>query len=139
MAFGLELDAPVHTYLGGLTFPDPRAGQITLRQLLSQPSGLSPERERPAFSPDPRTWEPYLGLYQSPQGPLTLRVQDGRLVGNLLGFDFGLEPCSPTEFVSSSDLPAFEGRQVRIELDPSGVLTLWMAEEPFARKEAPTP
>lgn len=100
-----------------------------------QASQNPPERTPSTFTPDPGAWEPYLGEYQSPQGPLWLYLQEGRLLGRLLGFEFELEPYNPAEFVSSSDLPAFEGREVRLEETPEGAV-LWLEGRPFASKKS---
>lgn len=98
-----------------------------------EPPQIPPQRAPSAFTPDSAAWQAYLGEYQSPQGPLSLDLREGRLVGSLLGFGFELEPYGPGEFVSSSDLPAFEDREVRLEQTPAGVV-LWLEGRPFANK-----
>ncbi len=51
----VDLDRPVRQYLPEFTMADPRAGRITVRQLLNQTSGMS-DRTFAAFSgPQPRT------------------------------------------------------------------------------------
>ncbi|GAA3724302.1 CubicO group peptidase (beta-lactamase class C family) [Spinactinospora alkalitolerans] len=51
----VELDAPVHEHLPEFTMADPRAADITVRQLLNQTSGMS-DSTFPAFSrPQPAT------------------------------------------------------------------------------------
>lgn len=72
----VDLDRPAVEYLPGLRIDDDRTGQITVRQLLGQSSGLT---------------DATLGFNQYRGGPTTLKQAVARLENSTLAFDPGTD------------------------------------------------